>query len=93
VGAGFSAPVQTGPEAHPASCTIGTGSFLGVKSGQGVKLAPHTFLKPLNLYSRYGQYGLYRDSGSVQEFTLLYNREVILFFGGSPPSDCRSFRL
>jgi len=23
----FSAPVQTGPETHPASCTIGTGSF------------------------------------------------------------------
>ena len=27
----FSAPVQTGPGAHPASCTMGTGSFLGVK--------------------------------------------------------------
>ena len=31
VGARFSAPVQTGPEAHPASCTMGTGSFPGVK--------------------------------------------------------------
>jgi len=31
VGAKFSAPVQTGPEAHPDSCTMGTGSFLGVK--------------------------------------------------------------
>ena len=27
----FSAPVQTGPRARPASCTMGTGSFLGVK--------------------------------------------------------------
>ena len=27
----FSAPVQTGPGAHPASCKMGTGSFLGVK--------------------------------------------------------------
>ena len=27
VGASFSAPVQTGPGAHPASYTIGTGSF------------------------------------------------------------------
>ena len=27
----FSAPVQTGPEAHPASYTLGTGSFPGVK--------------------------------------------------------------
>jgi hypothetical protein len=30
-GARFSALVQTGPGAHPASCTMGTGSFLGVK--------------------------------------------------------------
>jgi len=26
-GARFSAPVQTGPGAHPASCAMGTGSF------------------------------------------------------------------
>ena len=26
----FSAPVQTGPGAYPASCIMGTGSFLGV---------------------------------------------------------------
>jgi hypothetical protein len=31
VGARFFAHVQTGPGAHPASCTMGTGSFLGVK--------------------------------------------------------------
>jgi len=30
-GARFSAPVQTGPVAHPASYTMGTGSFLGVR--------------------------------------------------------------
>ena len=41
-GAKFSAPVQTGPGAHPASCTIGTGSFLGVKwPGRGVDHPPH----------------------------------------------------
>ena len=28
VGARFSAPVQTGPGAHPASCAMGTGSLL-----------------------------------------------------------------
>jgi hypothetical protein len=28
-GARFSAPVQTGPGAHPAPCTMGTGSFRG----------------------------------------------------------------
>ena len=38
VGARFSAPVQTGPGAHPASCTMGTGSFPGVKIGRGVTL-------------------------------------------------------
>ena len=29
-GARFSAPVQTGPETHPASYTMGAGSFPGV---------------------------------------------------------------
>ena len=46
VGAKFSAPVQTSPEAHPASCTMGTGSFPWVKSGRGVTLTPHPFLVP-----------------------------------------------
>jgi hypothetical protein len=31
-------PVQTGPGAHPASCTMGTGSFPGVKCGRSVLL-------------------------------------------------------
>ena len=34
VGARFSAPIQTGSEAHPASCTMGTGSFRGVKAAE-----------------------------------------------------------
>ena len=45
-GARFSAPVQTSPGAHPASSTMGTGSFLGVKSGRGVTLTPHPLLVP-----------------------------------------------
>ena len=45
-GARFSAPVQTGPGAHPASCTMGTRSFPGVKSGRGVTLTPHPLLVP-----------------------------------------------
>jgi len=40
----FSAPVQTGPETHEASCTMGTGSFQGVKCGTGVTLTPHPLL-------------------------------------------------
>jgi len=39
-------PVQTGPGAHPASCTMGTGSFPGVKCGRGVLLTTHLLLAP-----------------------------------------------
>ena len=45
-GAKFSAPVQTGPGAHPPSCTTDTGSFPGVKSGRGVTLTLHPLLVP-----------------------------------------------
>jgi hypothetical protein len=38
--------VETGPAAHPVSCTMGTGSFPGVKSGRGVTLTPHPLLVP-----------------------------------------------
>ena len=48
-GARFFAPVQIGPGAHPASCTMGTGSFPGVNSGRGVTLTP---LRLLVLWSR-----------------------------------------
>jgi hypothetical protein len=44
VGARFSAPVQTGPGAHPASCTTGTRFFPGVESGRGVTMTPHPLL-------------------------------------------------
>jgi len=43
VQATFSAPVQTGPEAQPAFCTMGAGSFPGVKSGRRVRLTPHPY--------------------------------------------------
>jgi hypothetical protein len=46
VGARFSAPVQTGAGAHPASCTMGTGSFSGVESGRGVTVTPYPLLVP-----------------------------------------------
>ena len=42
----FSAPVQTGPEAHPASCTMGTGSFPGLSCDRGVTLTHHSLLVP-----------------------------------------------
>jgi hypothetical protein len=71
-GGRFFAPVQTGPGAHRAFCTMGTGSFPGVKSGRGVTLSPHPILVPWSRKSRaitlppYGLYGLYRASVPVQ---------------------------
>jgi len=44
VGVRFSTPVQAGPEAHSASCTMGTRSFPGVRCGRGVTLPLHLFL-------------------------------------------------
>jgi hypothetical protein len=44
VGARFSAPVQTGPGAHPASRTMATRSFPGLESGWGVTQTPHSLV-------------------------------------------------
>jgi hypothetical protein len=59
----FSAPVQTGPGAHPASCLMGTWSFPGVVSGRGMTLTPHPLPVPrssnrveLYLYSPFVAY-------------------------------------
>jgi hypothetical protein len=51
-GSRFSAPVQTGPGAHPVSYAMGTGSFPGIKSGRGLTLTPHPLLVP---WSRNGR--------------------------------------
>jgi len=45
-------PVQTGSGAHPASCKMGTGSFLGVKCSWGVLLTTHPLLVPQSWKSR-----------------------------------------
>jgi hypothetical protein len=37
-GGEFSAPIENGPGAHPASCTLGTGSLSRRQSGRGVTL-------------------------------------------------------
>jgi DNA-binding transcriptional LysR family regulator len=52
VGTRFFAPVRTGRGTHPASCTMCTVSFPGVKSGRGVTLTPHPLLVP---WSRKGK--------------------------------------
>ena len=84
----FSAPVQTCPGDQPASCTMGTGSFLGVKSGRGVMLTPHPLLVPRSGKRRaiplfpYWPYGLYRASVLVQ-----YS------YTSTPPMDCMACRV
>ena len=45
-------PIQTGPGNHPASCTMGTGSFPGVKCSQAMLLATHPLLVPRSWKSR-----------------------------------------
>jgi len=45
-------PIQTAPGTHTASCTMGTGSFPGIKSGRGVRLTPHPLLVPRSRKSR-----------------------------------------
>jgi hypothetical protein len=46
VGATFFAPVQTGPGAHPASCTMGTGSLSRRLSSRGAALTTDPHLAP-----------------------------------------------
>jgi len=47
----FSAPILTGPEAHPASYTMSTMSFPGVKwPGRGVNHQPQLAPKTVALY-------------------------------------------
>jgi len=51
-GARYSAPIQTCPGAHPASCTMRTGFFQRVKSGRDVTLTRHPLLVPWSRKSR-----------------------------------------
>jgi len=50
VGARFSAPVQTGPGAHPASFTMGNGSFPGVEAADPPPLSNAEVLERVELY-------------------------------------------
>ena len=64
----FSTPVQTGPGAHLAFCTMSTASYPGVKTA--VPSPPSSAIGyervELYLYSPCGPYGLYRASVPVQ---------------------------
>jgi len=52
VGARYSAPVQTDTRARSASCTMGSETIPGVKSGRGVTLTPQPLLVPRSRKSR-----------------------------------------
>jgi len=77
-GAKFSAPIEIGPGAHPAACTMGTESFSGVRNGRGMTLTPQPFSYhgqervELYLYFLYEPYGLYRASVPVQCCTFTF---------------------
>jgi len=47
-------PIHTGPEAHQASCTMGTKSFLGVQwTGCGANHTPFSGIKVANVMELY----------------------------------------
>ena len=82
VGARFSAPLQTGPGAYPASCTMGTGSFPEVKRpGRGADHPPSSKCRG---HERVGLY-LYTPSGPSwpvigRAFTFIITVIVVYFF-------------
>jgi hypothetical protein len=94
VGARFSAPVQTGPGAHPAYCTMNTGSFPGVKSGQGVTLTSHPLLVPWSRTSRaipLLPLWAVRPVQSLSACTRVHFTFYCLFMGNKMGAKCRLF--
>ena len=74
----FSAPVQTGPGAHPASCTKGTGSFPGVKPpGRGADHPPpskrrgHERVRAIALLTLWAFVACYRENLYLYLYTFL----------------------
>ena len=66
-------PVHPGPGTHSASCTMGTGSFPGVKYGRGVLLTTHPLLVSWSWKSRaIPLANLWATTGSVTGTLYLY---------------------
>ena len=84
MGARFSAPVETGPGAHPASHITGTGSFPGVKQpGRGVdhptpSSAEVKEREELYLYSPSGPSWPVLGSKLPSTFTLLMTKKPVI---------------
>jgi hypothetical protein len=79
MGSRFFAHVQTGPGAHPASCTMGTGSFPGVKRpGRGADhpTPSSAEVKKGKSYTSIHPQGLFR---SVTRLLYLYMYVCVVF--------------
>ena len=86
-GVRFSTPVQTGPGAHPAFCTVGTGSFPGVKRpGCG---ADHP---PSSKYRGHERVGLYLYSPSGPRWLVIERTFTFFTFTASSYSGSYSLR-
>ena len=73
-------PVQTGPGAHSASCTMGTGSFSGVKYSWGVLLTTHPLRVSWSWRSRAIRLPtLWAKTGPVTGTLYLFFMSVALF--------------
>ena len=72
MGASFSVPFETGPGAHPASCTVDTGCL-----SWGVTLTIHPHVAP-RLNSRVNPYLLSGPSWPVLGWTLIFSSSFLL---------------
>jgi hypothetical protein len=77
VGARFSVPVQTSPTDHPASYTVGTGAFPGVKwSGSGADHTPPSSDEVKGIVELY-PYSSFWPLWPILGWTFLLAKEVI----------------
>ena len=86
--------VQTGPGAHPASCTMGIGSFPGVKCGRGVLLTTHPLLAPKSKKSRAITLLLSRQQPGLQRGYFTFNFLLLLYsllLSSFPKQNCVCF--
>jgi hypothetical protein len=95
-GARFFAHVQTGPETHPASCTMGTGSFPGVKrQGRSANHPPPSSaeVKKELSYTSTHPLGHFRPvMGQLYRFLLLFST-LLHVPTLNAPSSGRTYRM
>ena len=89
VGARFSAPVQTGPGAYPASCTMGTVFFPGVKRpGRGLDHPPtskcrgYERCRAIPLLTLWASVACYRENFTLCLYCRILNLVVLKVSSG-----------